>query len=218
MVLNSVNESAESSFNPVIIIVIAVIVVVIIAAVLLIIYGKNRTLKHMNERVSELKEAEEHLTVNIIEYQKLYFKTLDTLKTILPDEAESLFETCNPNQNISEMTIDEKEETLSLITYGMNTLHSLLHFYDELNENEKYSSLVDDGTYQMSLIDGAKSIYNSKVYSYNKYLLSWPMISLASRYNFKKINIFEFKEYKRQTISLDTDDDEDELIEEAEVA
>jgi LemA protein len=131
------------------------------------------------------------LIPNLVECVKLYTKyESETLNKIT--ELRSVY-----NQNKG-LDIEKATELNNII----NKILVVAENYPELKASEQYLNLQKNLSKVESQLQAARRIYNNDVTNYNTKIESIPNNIIAAVFGFKKAELFQIEEYKKENINI----------------
>ena len=98
-----------------------------------------------------------------------------------------------------------ESETLNKITELNNIINKILvvaENYPELKASEQYLNLQKNLSKVESQLQAARRIYNNDVTNYNTKIESIPNNIIAAVFGFKKAELFQIEEYKKENINI----------------
>ena len=88
------------------------------------------------------------------------------------------------------------------INNNINNILAIAEGYPELKASEQFLNLQKSLIKTESQLQAARRIYNNDITRYNTAIQSIPTIIIASMFGFKKMELFQIEEYKRQNIDI----------------
>ena len=85
---------------------------------------------------------------------------------------------------------------------SMNKILAIAEGYPELKSSEQFLNLQKNLEKIESQLQAARRIYNNEVTKYNTTIEVVPTNLIASLFGFKKIELFQIEEYKRENINI----------------
>lgn len=175
------------------------IILAVILIVILVILGMYNKLVRLQNRVKRAKANIEitlnkrfDLIPNIVECVKGYSKhEKGTLTDIV-----SLRNEYNSQKN---MSIHKAEEMNNSLTRYL----ALVENYPNLKANEEYMALQQKLSKIEDELEYARKYYNSEVTRYNIAIETVPSNIVASMFAFKRIDLFQIEDSKRENIKVD---------------
>lgn len=173
--------------------IIAGIILVIIILYILIKYNKlvklRNTVKQSESGIDVYLNQRFDLIPNLVECVKGYVKhEKETLENITKMRTEYM-----NNKNIKDA---EK------LNNNINGILAVAENYPELKASEQFLNLQKSLVKMESQLQAARRIYNNDVTRYNTVIQSVPTNVVASIFGFKKLDLFQIEEYKRENIDI----------------
>jgi len=177
------------------------VLIVVIIILVLIVIGIFNKLAKLNINVKEsfssmdvfLKKRYD-LIPNLVETLKGYETyESETLKKII--EARQLAMTSNNNKEI--MAANQT------ITSGLGKIFALAEGYPDLKANTTYLNLQEVLESTEKDIANARLYYNGNVKLYNKAIVIFPTLIIASILGFKAYDFFEISNEQRENVKID---------------
>lgn len=175
-----------------------IILTVMLIIILIIFIMYNKLIKLLN-RVKKAKANIEiysnkrfDLIPNLVECVKSYSKYEgDTLEEIV-----SLRNSYNQNKNLNIKQVEQMNDRL-------NKYLAIVENYPDLKANTQYISLQNELSKIEDELQNARHIYNDEVTTYNMVIESVPSNIVASIFAFKKAELFQVEDHKKENIKLD---------------
>ncbi len=174
-----------------------IIAIVILIIVIIYILSKYNKLVKLKNKVKQSKSGIDvylnqrfDLIPNLVECVKAYTK-----------HEESVFE------NITKMRTEYMNSNKDLkkaekLNNSMNDVLIVAEGYPQLKSSEQYLNLQNNLTKIESQLQAARRIYNNDVTRYNTKIETVPTNIIASIFGFKKEELFQIEEYKRNNIDI----------------
>lgn len=175
-------------------VVIAIIVLLIVA--LLIEY--NRLVRLRNK----VKQSEAGIDVYLNQRFDLIPNLVECVKAYSQYENE-VFTKIVESRNIYNQNKRINFEQANEINNNFNKILAIAEGYPELKVNEQYLNLQKNLTKIESQLQAARRIYNNDVTKYNTTIETVPNNIVANMFKFKKAELFQVEEYKRENIDID---------------
>ena len=175
-----------------------IILTVMLIIILIIFIMYNKLIKLLN-RVKKAKANIEiysnkrfDLIPNLVECVKSYSKYEgNTLEEIV-----SLRNSYNQNKNLNIKQVEQMNDRL-------NKYLAIVENYPDLKANTQYISLQNELSKIEDELQNARHIYNDEVTTYNTVIESVPSNIVASIFAFKKAELFQVEDHKKENIKLD---------------
>lgn len=174
------------------------IIVAILLITILIIY--NSLVKARNK----VKQAESGIDVYLNQRFELIPNLVECVKAYSKHEQSIFTEIANLRSEYMKQTGNLK--SAENLNNKMNQLIAVAENYPELKSSEQYLNLQRSLTKLESQLQAARRIYNNEVTAYNNKIAVVPSNVIASLFKFKKANLFEIEEYKRENININLED------------
>ena len=176
------------------------IIIILIIAIVVILLIYNRLVKLRNK----VKQSESGIDIylnqrfdlipNLVECVKAYSKyEIEVLENIVKARNEY-----KANNNIDLKKANE-------INSELNGLMGIAEGYPDLKASEQYTNLEKNLVKMESQLQAARRIYNNDVTIYNTKLHTVPINIIARLLGFKKAELLEIEEYKRENINLESE-------------
>ena len=112
---------------------------------------------------------------------------------------------------ITELRVSYLKDSTNLksaekINNKMNEIVALAENYPELKASEQYLNLQKNLTKLESQLQAARRIYNMEVTNYNNKTETVPSNIVAKLFGFKKAELFQIEEYKRENVIINNED------------
>ena len=179
----------------------AIVIIIIVGVILLLVFygigvynklvnARNKVNDQFSQIDVQLKRRVD-LIPNLVECVKLYTKyESETLNKIT--ELRSVY-----NQNKG-LDIEKATELNNII----NKILVVAENYPELKASEQYLNLQKNLSKVESQLQAARRIYNNDVTNYNTKIESIPNNIIAAVFGFKKAELFQIEEYKKENINI----------------
>lgn len=177
---------------------IAIILFIIILIIILVIY--NNLIKSRNR----VKQAKSGIDVYLNQRFDLIPNLVECVKQYSEYEKGVFAE-------ITELRVSYLKDSTNLksaekINNKMNEIVALAENYPELKASEQYLNLQKNLTKLESQLQAARRIYNIEVTNYNNKTETVPSNIVAKLFGFKKAELFQIEEYKRENVIINNED------------
>ena len=177
---------------------IAIILFIIILIIILVIY--NNLIKSRNR----VKQAKSGIDVYLNQRFDLIPNLVECVKQYSEYEKGVFAE-------ITELRVSYLKDSTNLksaekINNKMNEIVALAENYPELKASEQYLNLQKKLTKLESQLQAARRIYNMEVTNYNNKIETVPSNIVAKLFGFKKAELFQIEEYKRENVMINNED------------
>ena len=177
---------------------IAIILFIIILIIILVIY--NNLIKSRNR----VKQAKSGIDVYLNQRFDLIPNLVECVKQYSEYEKGVFAE-------ITELRVSYLKDSTNLksaekINNKMNEIVALAENYPELKSSEQYLNLQRNLTKLESQLQAARRIYNMEVTNYNNKIETVPSNIVAKLFGFKKAELFQIEEYKRENVMINNED------------
>lgn len=177
---------------------IAIILFIIILIIILVIY--NNLIKSRNR----VKQAKSGIDVYLNQRFDLIPNLVECVKQYSEYEKGVFAE-------ITELRVSYLKDSTNLksaekINNKMNEIVALAENYPELKASEQYLNLQKNLTKLESQLQAARRIYNMEVTNYNNKTETVPSNIVAKLFGFKKAELFQIEEYKRENVIINNED------------
>ena len=173
------------------------IILIIIAVLLVIILKLYNDLVKARNNVRQAKSGIDiylnqrfDLIPNLVECVKGYSKHEKSIFTEIANLRSAYMK--QPKNIKSAETLNNK----------MNQLIAVAENYPELKASEQYLNLQKNLSKVESQLQAARRIYNNDVTNYNTKIESIPNNIIAAVFGFKKAELFQIEEYKKENINI----------------
>ena len=182
------------------------VIIGIVVIMLVIILGMYNNLVRLRNKVKQSEAAIDvylnqrfDLIPNLVECVKAYSKhETEVLENIVKLRNEY-------NENNKGQDVDLQQA--STLNNSMNKLIAIAESYPDLKASEQYLNLQKNLIKMESQLQAARRIYNNDVTTYNTKIDSVPNNIIAALYGFKKAELFQIEEYKRENININLESD-----------
>ena len=175
-----------------------IILTVMLVVILIIFFMYNKLIKLLNK----VKKAKANIEIysnkrfdlipNLVECVKSYSKYEGgTLEDIV-----ALRNNYNQNRNLNIRQVEQMNSRLDKYL-------AIVENYPNLKADSQYMSLQSELKEIEDELEVARHIYNDEVTNYNTVIESVPSNLVASMFAFKKAELFQIEEHKRNNIKLD---------------
>ena len=175
------------------------IICIVLLIVIFIIFGMYNKLIKLLNRVKKAKANIEiysnkrfDLIPNLVECVKSYSKYEGTTL----EDIVALRNNYKGNEHLNIGQVSEMNDKL-------NQYLAIVENYPDLKANTQYMSLQSELKEIEDELERARHIYNDEVTNYNTVIESVPSNLVASMFAFKKAELFQIEEHKRNNIKLD---------------
>ena len=173
-----------------------IIVGIIFAIIIVYILAKyNKLIKLRNS----VKQSESGIDVYLNQRFDLIPNLVECVKGYTKHEKEIF-------GNITEMRMtymkNKNIKDAEKINNNINNILAIAEGYPELKASEQFLNLQKSLIKTESQLQAARRIYNNDITRYNTAIQSIPTIIIASMFGFKKMELFQIEEYKRQNIDI----------------
>lgn len=175
-----------------------IILTVILVIILIIFVMYNKLIKLLNK----VKKAKANIEIysnkrfdlipNLVECVKSYSKYEGTTL----EDIVALRTNYNANNHLNLGQVSEMNDKL-------NKYLAIVENYPNLKANEQYLDLQNELSIIEEELQMARHIYNDKVTDYNTVIESIPSNIVASIFAFKKADLFQIEDHKKENIKLD---------------
>ena len=174
-------------------IVIAIIIIYILVKYNSLIKLRN-TVKQSESTIDVYLNQRFDLIPNLVECVKGY---TNHEKAVLENITELRTQYLNSNKNL------KKAEELN---NSINGVLAVAEAYPELKASEQFLNLQNNLTKIESQLQAARRIFNNEVTKYNTTIETIPTNLVASHFGFKKEELFQIEEFKRNNIQIGSED------------
>ena len=175
------------------------IILFVILIINFIIFGMyNKLIKLQNK----VKKAKANIEIYLNKRFELIPNIVETVKGYSKHESNTLEEITALRSNYNNknnFNIKEAEE----MNGELNKLLAIVENYPELKANSKYMNLQNELKTIEDQLGTARHIYNDVVTSYNTTIETIPSNIVASIFAFKKADLFEVEDHKRNNIKIE---------------
>lgn len=175
------------------------IILAVILVVILIILGKYNQLIKLKNRV---KQSESGIDIYLNQRFDLIPNLVECVKGYTKYEGETLEKIVELRSDYNKTNgLNIKEATK--INNDLNQILAVAENYPELKASEQFLNLQKNLEKIESQLQAARRIYNNDVTNYNTKIESVPSNIVASMFAFKKAELFQIEEYKKDNIKVD---------------
>lgn len=175
------------------------LIVVLLAAYTISTYNK------MKSSAVNVDEAFGGIESYVEERFDMLTKVISTAKEESKREIELLTKVTNMRSAFSgARSVDEKVEAGLKVEAAMPSLMATMENYPDPNFNAAFRKTQQAIIAIEDKLSAARRNYNSNVSIYNKQIVTFPALILASLFGFKEKKMFESTAHKRNDIDIDT--------------
>ena len=174
------------------------IIIILLAAVVGIIYEFNKFITLKNK----VKQSKSTIEVYLNQRFDLIPNLVECVKGYMTHEQETFAKIAAMRAEYS----SEKNKDLkkgAALNEECNRIMAVGEDNPDLKANEQFSNLQKNLTKIESQLQAARRIYNADVTLYNTAIEVFPSNIFAIIFNFRKIELFEVEEYKKENVNID---------------
>ncbi len=178
-----------------------IVVIIIILLIILVLIGYNRLIRLKNK----VKQSESGIDVYLNQRFDLIPNLVECVKEYSKYESETLSKIVEL-RNIYNQNKKMNFEQASEINNDFNKILAIAEGYPELKSSEQYLNLQKNLTKIESQLQAVRRIYNNDVTKYNTVIETVPNNIIAKIFKFKKAELFQIEEYKRENVNVNIED------------
>ena len=174
----------------------AIVGIIIAIIIIYILTEYNKLVKLRNT----VKQSESGIDVYLNQRFDLIPNLVECVKGYTKHEKEVL-------ENITKMRADYSNDRSNMkqaeeLNKSINKILAIAEGYPELKSSEQFLNLQKNLEKIESQLQAARRIYNNDVTKYNTTIEVIPANIVASLFGFKKLDLFQIEEYKRENIDI----------------
>ena len=174
------------------------IILIIIVIVILLIYNKLVKLRN------KVRQSESGIDIYLNQRFDLIPNLVECVKAYSKHENEVLENIVKArNEYKQNKKLDLKQA--NDINSKLNGIMGIAEGYPDLKASEQYTNLEKNLVKMESQLQAARRIYNNDVTIYNTKLETIPTNIIAKLFGFKKAELLEIEEYKRENINIESE-------------
>lgn len=173
---------------------------ILIGVVAIILIWFISTKNKLNRTIVKIDESLSGIDVALTKRYDVLVKMMDSVKSYIKHEKETLFEVINLRQS---MSVQEKISVNEKMTKNIEKINLLVENYPELKASETFTVLQQSIIEVEEHLQAARRMYNSNVSIYNQMLVTIPSSIVASMSGMTKKDFFEAEEVKKQDVKID---------------
>lgn len=173
---------------------------ILIGGVVIILIWFISTKNKLNQTIVKIDESLSGIDVALTKRYDVLVKMMDSVKSYVKHEKETLFEVINLRQGLS---VKEKINENEKMTKNIEKINLLVENYPELKASETFTVLQQSIIEVEEHLQAARRMYNSNVSIYNQMLVTIPSSIVASMSGMTKKDFFEAEEVKKQDVKID---------------
>lgn len=176
------------------------IIILVIVAIILI-----SILKMYNDFIklkNKIKQSESGIDVYLNQRFDLIPNLVECVKSYTKYEAETLDKIVELRNSYNQNNGLDLEKATEL-NNNINKILAVAENYPELKSSEQYLNLQKNLSKVESQLQAARRIYNNDVTNYNTKIDTIPANIIAAMFGFKKADLFQIEEYKRENINIE---------------
>ena len=175
--------------------IIYIILTVLLVVILIILF---KYLKLLNK----VKKTKANIEIYLNKRFELIPNLVECVKSYSKYEGETLEEIVSLRNNYNQsnsLNLKEAEK----MNNELNKYLAIVENYPDLKSNTQYSNLQNELSNIEDELQNARHIYNDEVTKYNTLIETVPSNIVASIFAFRKAELFQIEDYKRDNIKLD---------------
>ena len=176
------------------------LIILVIVAIILI-----SILKMYNDFIklkNKIKQSESGIDVYLNQRFDLIPNLVECVKSYTKYEAETLDKIVELRNSYNQNNGLDLEKATEL-NNNINKILAVAENYPELKSSEQYLNLQKNLSKVESQLQAARRIYNNDVTNYNTKIDTIPANIIAAIFGFKKADLFQIEEYKRENINIE---------------
>lgn len=176
------------------------IVIAIVVILLIALFVTYNSFVKLNNKV---KEAFATMDVYLKKRWDLIPNIVETVKGYAKHEKETLEEVVKLRNSVYDnMSDNEKINTNTKLTSGINKIMALAEAYPELKANENFKDLSNQLTTIEDEIANSRKYYNGIVREFNDKVEMFPSNIIAKIFGYKTKNMFETSTEERENVKV----------------
>ena len=178
--------------------IIYIILTVLLVVILIILFKYNQMIKLLNK----VKKTKANIEIYLNKRFELIPNLVECVKSYSKYEGETLEEIVSLRNNYNQsnsLNLKEAEK----MNNELNKYLAIVENYPDLKSNTQYSNLQNELSNIEDELQNARHIYNDEVTKYNTLIETVPSNIVASIFAFRKAELFQIEDYKRDNIKLD---------------
>ena len=176
------------------------LIILVIVAIILI-----SILKMYNDFIklkNKIKQSESGIDVYLNQRFDLIPNLVECVKSYTKYETETLDKIVELRNSYNQNNGLDLEKATEL-NNNINKILVVAENYPELKSSEQYLNLQKNLSKVESQLQAARRIYNNDVTNYNTKIDTIPANIIAAIFGFKKADLFQIEEYKRENINIE---------------
>lgn len=178
--------------------IIYIILTVLLVVILIILFKYNQIIKLLNK----VKKTKANIEIYLNKRFDLIPNLVECVKSYSQYEGGTLEEIVSLRNNYNHgngLNLKEAEQ----MNNRLNKYLAIVENYPDLKSNTQYSNLQNELSRIEDELQNARHRYNDEVTRYNTLIETVPSNIVASIFAFKKAELFQIEDYKRDNLKLD---------------
>ena len=177
-------------------------IIVILFIVLIILLSVLKMYNDFIKLKNKIKQSESGIDVYLNQRFDLIPNLVECVKSYTKYETETLDKIVELRNSYNQNNGLDLEKATEL-NNNINKILVVAENYPELKSSEQYLNLQKNLSKVESQLQAARRIYNNDVTNYNTKIDTVPANIIATIFGFKKADLFQIEEYKKENINID---------------
>lgn len=177
-------------------------IIVILFIVLVILLSVLKMYNDFIKLKNKIKQSESGIDVYLNQRFDLIPNLVECVKSYTKYETETLDKIVELRNSYNQNNGLDLEKATEL-NNNINKILVVAENYPELKSSEQYLNLQKNLSKVESQLQAARRIYNNDVTNYNTKIDTVPANIIATIFGFKKADLFQIKEYKKENINIE---------------
>lgn len=177
-------------------------IIVILFIVLIILLSVLKMYNDFIKLKNKIKQSESGIDVYLNQRFDLIPNLVECVKSYTKYETETLDKIVELRNSYNQNNGLDLEKATEL-NNNINKILVVAENYPELKSSEQYLNLQKNLSKVESQLQAARRIYNNDVTNYNTKIDTVPANIIATIFGFKKADLFQIEEYKKENINIE---------------
>jgi LemA protein len=177
-------------------------IIVILFIVLVILLSVLKMYNDFIKLKNKIKQSESGIDVYLNQRFDLIPNLVECVKSYTKYETETLDKIVELRNSYNQNNGLDLEKATEL-NNNINKILVVAENYPELKSSEQYLNLQKNLSKVESQLQAARRIYNNDVTNYNTKIDTVPANIIATIFGFKKADLFQIEEYKKENINIE---------------
>lgn len=177
-------------------------IIVILFIVLVILLSVLKMYNDFIKLKNRIKQSESGIDVYLNQRFDLIPNLVECVKSYTKYETETLDKIVELRNSYNQNNGLDLEKATEL-NNNINKILVVAENYPELKSSEQYLNLQKNLSKVESQLQAARRIYNNDVTNYNTKIDTVPANIIATIFGFKKADLFQIEEYKKENINIE---------------